>query len=76
MIKNPDIRALIGRLLEKEPSKRPLTVDIINNKWLTRNGKDPIDLDLSSESGLLTDEEFASSSNSVRSLTLQTTSID
>ena len=69
MIKNTDIRALIGRLLEKEPSKRPLTVDVINDNWLTRNGEDPIDLDLSSESGLITDEEFASSSNSEKSVT-------
>ena len=61
MIKNPDIRALIRRLLTKEPSKRPLTIDIINDKWLTRNGEDPIDLDLSSQSGLLTDEDFATS---------------
>ena len=50
-IKNPKIRELIKSLFEKDPSKRPRTIDIIENSWLTKDGTDPIDLDLSSVSG-------------------------
>ena len=35
-------------ILEKDPNKRLQTIDIIENTWLTRNGRDMIDLDLSS----------------------------
>ena len=48
LIKNSEIRTLLKLILEKDPNKRLQTIDIIENTWLTRNGKDMIDLDLSS----------------------------
>ena len=47
-IENTEIRQLLSMILEKDPAKRLATIDIIENDWLTRNGDDPIDLDLSS----------------------------
>ena len=50
-IENIEIRQLLSMMLDRDPTKRPRTSDIIENPWLTRNGGDPIDLDLSSISG-------------------------
>ena len=50
MIKNREIRELLRQVLEKDPTKRISTIEIIENAWLTRNEEDPIDLDLESVS--------------------------
>ena len=61
-ISNPQIRSLLSRLLEKDPERRPLTIDILTDPWLTRNGKEPIDLNLSSFSSFSSNASLLSSS--------------
>ena len=47
MIENEEIKDLIKSILINDPNKRPTTGEILENKWLTKDGTEQVDLDLS-----------------------------
>ena len=44
-IDNSDIRNLLKKLLEKDPNRRIQVCDIINDRWVSDKGFDPVELD-------------------------------
>ena len=53
---------MISQILVADPDERPKTSDIILNSWLTKEGTEPIDLDLSSVSVSLESDDTSESS--------------
>lgn len=52
LIKNKDIEALLKRMLTKDPKQRIEIIDICQDRWVTNNDQESINLDLSEVSDL------------------------
>ena len=52
MIQNDQIKDLIREILVSDPTQRITTAEILENDWLTKDGEEPVDLDLSQEDAI------------------------